>query len=64
MFRNVIQKALKEGRFKLADKKGANMTIDTDPFPPAAINMVSVLVECKGVKKDISSLHTQPINQI
>ena len=45
IFCNVIQKALKEGRFKLANKKGGGMTIDTNPFPSATINMISILAE-------------------
>ena len=33
VFRNVIQKALKEGKFKLVDKKGGGMTVNTNLFP-------------------------------
>ena len=40
VFRNVIQKAIKEGRFKLAEKGAAEMKVDTDPFPVISTNMV------------------------
>lgn len=43
MFRGAIEKALKEGRFKLADKVSADMGVDSDPFPAVApTNMVFV----------------------
>ena len=41
VFRNAIQKAIKEGRFKLAKQNTIKMTIDTDPFPCIATNMIS-----------------------
>ena len=59
IFHNVIQKVLKEGMFKLADKKGADMTIDTNPFPATTINMVSILAENKHARKEASS--SQPV---
>ena len=40
VFRNVIQKALKDGRFKLLNKGVVKMIIDTDPFPNIARNMI------------------------
>ena len=58
IFRNVIQKALKEGKFKLADK-GGGMTVDTNPFPSATINMVSISAENKHTRKEASS--SQPV---
>ena len=59
VFCNVIKKALKKGRFKLANKKGSGMTIDSNLFPSAAINMVSISVENKHARKEASS--TQPV---
>ena len=59
IFHNVIQKALKWGRFKLENKKGAKMTIDTNSFPLATINMVFILAECKHAKKEAS--YSQPV---
>ena len=41
VFRNAIQKALKEGRLKLAEK--GDMSIDTNPFG-LSINMISVSI--------------------
>ncbi|KAJ8555382.1 hypothetical protein K7X08_012878 [Anisodus acutangulus] len=41
VFRKAIQKGIKVGRFKLADKSMAKMSIDTDPFPAVPISMVS-----------------------
>ena len=59
IFRNVIQKALKKGRFKLIDKNGADMTIFTNHFPSVNINMVSISAENKRDKKEASS--SQPV---
>ena len=59
IFHNVIQKALKEGRFKLVDKKGASMTIDTNPFPLTTINIISISTENKCARKEASS--SQPV---
>ena len=50
---------MKEGRYKLADKKGIGMTIDTNPFPLAAINMVSISTESKRARKE--ALSSQPV---
>ena len=55
IFHNIIPKALKEIRLKLANKKGASVTIDTNPFPSATINMVSILAENKCARKEASS---------
>ena len=55
----MIQKALKEGRFKLEDKKRGGMTVDTNPFPSATINMVSISAENKRTRKEASS--SQPV---
>ena len=55
IFHNVIQKALKEGMFKFADKKGASMTIDTNHFPSTTINMVSISAKNKHARKEASS---------
>ena len=41
VFENVIQKALKERRFKIVDRGMTEMTIDTDLFPNATTNMIS-----------------------
>ena len=41
VFRNSIQKALKEGRLKFAEK--GDMTVDTNPFG-LSMNMVSVSI--------------------
>ena len=43
MFKNVIQKTLKERRFKLADHGLAELTVDIDLFPSVATNMISTL---------------------
>lgn len=48
MFRNAIQKALKEGRLKLA-KKG-EMKVDSNPFS-MSINMVSTSTTQRKQKK-------------
>ena len=48
---------LKEGRFKLVDKKDVSMTMDIDPFPLATINMVSMLAKCKRKEKDSTKCH-------
>lgn len=48
VFRKSIQKAIKEGRFKLDDKGVAKMTVETDPFPMMGINMVSFSGAEKG----------------
>ena len=56
IFCNVIQKALKEGRFKLGDKTRASMTIDTNPFSTATINIVSISVKNKCAEKETSSI--------
>ena len=41
------------------------MTIDTDPFPSATINMVSISVESKRANKEISSSqHIQHSKQV
>ena len=50
---------MKEGRFKLIDKKGDRMTIDTNPLPLATMNMVSISAENKHTRKDVSS--SQPM---
>ena len=42
VFKNAIQKAIKEGRFKLTDQRTINMTINTNPFPSVTMNMISV----------------------
>ena len=49
MFRNAIQKALKEGRLKLA-KKG-EMKVDSNPFSCMSINMVSTSTTQRKQKK-------------
>ena len=61
IFRNMIQKVLKEGRFKLADKNGGSMFMDINSFPSATINMVSILAKSKFAKKETSS--SQPVQQ-
>ena len=43
VFRNAIQKVLKEGRFKLANHGLIKMIVDIDPFPSIATNMISTL---------------------
>ena len=61
----MIQKALKEGMFKLADKKGGGMTVDTNLFPSATINMVSTSAENKRTRKEASSSqHIQRSKQV
>lgn len=42
VIRKAIQRAIKEGRFKLADKGIAEMTVYSDPFPVMEKNMVSL----------------------
>ena len=42
MFRNPIQKALKEDKFKLANRGIAEIIVNTYPFPNAATNMISI----------------------
>ena len=41
VFRNAIQKALKEGRFKLADYRIVKMIVDSDLFLSVTTNMIS-----------------------
>lgn len=41
MFLQVVQKALKEGHFKLANRGVVKTAMDVDPFPKLDINMVS-----------------------
>lgn len=41
VFMRAIQRAIKEGRFKLKDKGVAKMTNDTDLFPKLDVNIVS-----------------------
>lgn len=41
MFQQVVQRAFKEGHFKLADRGIAEMVVDTDPFPKLDIHIVS-----------------------
>ena len=41
VFRNAIQKALKEGRFKLADHGLAEMIVGMNSFLSVATNMIS-----------------------
>ena len=41
IFKNAIQMALKDGRFKQANKEIAEMIVDIDPIPNIAINMIS-----------------------
>ncbi|KAJ8564554.1 hypothetical protein K7X08_001014 [Anisodus acutangulus] len=47
-----IQKGIKKGRFKLADKSITEISVDTDPFPTIPISMVSFakLDQSKDVK--------------
>lgn len=53
VFRNALQKAINEGRFKLFDKGIAELAVKTGPFPVMEINMVSFPGDekVKGKKK-------------
>lgn len=42
VFRNAVQQALKEGRFKLADKGTSDLQTDVDPFPTVPANVITV----------------------
>ena len=40
VFKNAIQKALKDRRFNLADKEAVEMIVDTNPFLNITTNMI------------------------
>ena len=56
---------MKGGRFKFIDKKRAGITIHTNPFPLATINMVSISAKSKRAWKEaLSSQLVQHSKQV
>ncbi|KAG5063433.1 hypothetical protein JHK85_004616 [Glycine max] len=65
VFQQVVQRAFKEGHFKLADRGIAEMVVDTDPFPKLDIHIVSYEhPTAKRKMKQVEGISNGPIYPI